>query len=125
MLQGKRILIVEDETLIAMVLEDILGDLGCEVVASCSSVTRALQVVDSGTKIDAAILDIELNEEKSWPVAAALTARGVPFTFSTGHGADAQIDSPFAAAPVLEKPFDEEGLTRILVQLLGASSPSV
>jgi len=117
---GKRILVAEDETLIAMVVEDMLTELGYELAGSAHSVQGAMQVISGGEAINAAILDIELSDGVSWPIAAALQQGNVPFAFSSGHGADAKIDTRFANAPVLDKPFDTAALGDVLHQLLNA-----
>jgi CheY-like chemotaxis protein len=124
MLEGKTILVAEDETLIAMVLEDMLAEFGCTLAGSAHSVSAALDVAATAS-IDAAILDIELSDGKSWPIADVLQSRRIPFAFSTGHGHDAEIDTRFATAPILAKPFDGTELQRILEELLGNGSTSV
>lgn len=121
MLEGKRIFVAEDETLIAMVLEDMLGELGFELAGSAQTVENAIELIKLPGKIDAAILDIELNVEKSWPIAAELAARDVPFAFATGHGPGAMVDPRFAAAPILDKPFDSDALNQVLLKLLPVS----
>ena len=83
--RGLRVLIVEDEVLISMLLEEILGELGCEVVGTPSTVAAALDIIDR-TALDAATLDLNLAGEDSDPVAVALAARGTPFVFATGYG---------------------------------------
>ena len=98
-----RILVVEDEALIALVLEDWLADLACETVGPAASAHAALGLIES-TKLDAAILDVTLREGDSFAVAEALRARNVPFAFATGHG-PASIDARFRDAPILVKPF--------------------
>lgn len=80
-----QVMIVEDEPIISMVLEDMLDELGCQVVGSASSVASALELLD-GISIDFAILDVSLRQENSFPIAEALIARGVPYFFSTGYG---------------------------------------
>ena len=118
MAEGKRIFVAEDETLIAMVLEDMLSDLGFEIAGSAQSVENAMELIRLPGKIDAAIIDIELNNEKSWPIAAALAERDVPFAFATGYGRGARVDPRFSTAPILDKPFDTESLNQVLSQLL-------
>lgn len=117
-LQGKSILIVEDEALIALALEDMLAEFGCHLVGSAQASVDAIALIANAPKIDAAILDVELDDGKSWPVAEALTARSIPFAFSTGHGHDAEIDPRFTAAPILDKPFDTTQVRGLLAQLL-------
>jgi len=76
-LSGKRILVVEDEVMVAWLLEDMLGTLGCAVVGPAARINQALAMIGAEV-IDAAVLDVNLNGEKSYPVADALAARGVP-----------------------------------------------
>ena len=96
---GRSILIVEDEPLIAMMLEDFLESLGHIVVASCDNVGDALKaVVEDGFEV--AILDVNLKGETVWPVAAELRARGVPFVIASGG----HVDPPpaeFANVPLI------------------------
>jgi PAS domain S-box-containing protein len=102
----RRIMVVEDEVLIAMVLVDHLQELGIAAVGPFSRVSDALKV---DGEIDAAILDVNLAGEPVYPVAEMLRARGVPFVFMTGYGS-ASIDPRFAAVPVLQKPIDAKTL---------------
>jgi CheY-like chemotaxis protein len=97
------ILIVEDEPLIAMMLEDFLESLGHSVRATCDSVQDALSVTDKGG-FDLAILDVNLKGENVWPVAHRLKTQGIPFVLATGG----HVDPPpaeFASVPVIEKPY--------------------
>jgi len=111
-LDGLRVLVVEDESLLSLLLEDMLSDLGCTVVGTAATVAAAVEAI---TKIeaDAAILDIKLGEEKSYAVAEALAARGVPFVFATGYG-DVHLDDPWQGRPVLQKPFAQNQLADVL-----------
>ncbi len=116
MTEAKQILIVEDEPLIAMMLEDFLDVLDQQVAGSADSVATALERVGQGG-IDAAILDVNLRGgEKSTPVAEALAAAGVPFVFATGGGDDS-VDVRFRDRPVLQKPFTMDGVARALAAL--------
>ncbi len=116
MTEAKQILIVEDEPLIAMMLEDFLDILDQQVAGSADSVATALARVGQGG-IDAAILDVNLRGgEKSTPVAEALAAAGVPFVFATGGGDDS-VDVRFRDRPVLQKPFTMDGVARALAAL--------
>jgi len=111
-----QILIVEDEPLIAMMLEDFLEVLDKTPVATVDSVAGALARVESGG-IDAAILDVNLRGgEKSTPVAEALAAHGIPFVFATG-GSDDSVDPQFRDRPVLQKPFTMDGVAKALAAL--------
>jgi CheY-like chemotaxis protein len=113
-LKDRRILIVEDETMIAMLLEEMLADLGCIVVGPARDVAMALEAVNT-EQIDCAILDLNLRGERADPVADALVARGVPFIFATGYG-ESGIDPRFKNAPVLQKPYEFAKLTRTLIE---------
>ena len=115
-LLGRRILIVEDETIIAMLLEDMLEDLGCEVAAVAARTAAALAAIEAHPP-DAAILDLNLDGVKSDEVADALSARGVPFLFATGYG-DAGLSERYRDRPVLSKPFRRNDLERALERLL-------
>ena len=104
-LAGLRILVVEDETLVAMLLEDMLGDLGCEVTAVASRITQAVEIArDPAQVIDVAILDVNVAGEAITPVAEALAARSTPFVFATGYG-ESGVPEAFRGRPVLQKPF--------------------
>jgi len=112
----KQILIVEDEPLIAMMLEDFLDVLEQDVAGTTDSVAAALARVELGG-IDAAILDVNLRGgEKSTPVAEALADAGVPFVFATGGG-DESVDERFRGRPVLQKPFTMDGVAKALAAL--------
>ena len=97
------ILVVEDEPLIAMMLEDFLESLGHRVHGTCESVSEAIRAVDSGG-FELAILDVNLKGENVWPVAAKLREQNVPFVLATGG----HVDPPpaeFQSVPVIEKPY--------------------
>ena len=112
-MSAQRILIVEDEPLIAMMLEDFLEALGRELVGTADSVGDALALVEQGG-IDAAILDINLRAgEQSWPVADALAAAGIPFILSTGAGGDS-IPEAWRGRPTLSKPFTMDAVEKAL-----------
>ena len=96
--------------LVVWLLEDMLADLGCAVVGPASSVNQALAMIDAEA-IDAAVLDVNLNGKMSYPIADALTARGVPFAFSTGYDNDTLLDD-YRSFPVLQKPFHRDGIER-------------
>ena len=119
---ARTILIVEDEPLIAMMLEDFLESLGHVVKASCDNVADALKAV-ALNGFDLAILDVNLKGENVWPVAAELRQRGVPFILASGG----HVDPPppeFAGAPLIEKPFTIDRVTPALEAAL-ARRPSV
>ena len=109
----QRILIVEDEPLIAMMLEDFLDILGHSLAGQADNVAEALALIEAGG-IDAAILDVNLRGgEKSWPIADALADRGVPFVFATGGSQDGVIEA-HRARPTLAKPFTMDGVAKAL-----------
>jgi CheY-like chemotaxis protein len=106
-LEGKRILVVEDEVLVSMLLEDELRDAGATVLGPAPSVGDALRLAEAAAAdggLSAAVLDINLEGQRVWPVADRLAALGVPFLFATGYGEG--CDTGGHAAPVLHKPFD-------------------
>ena len=115
-LAARRVMIVEDEALVALVLADQLADMGISVVGPCSSVAAAKSAV-LANELDAAILDVNLGGELVYPVADLLAARGVPFIFVTGYGHES-IDRRFAHSPILEKPVERE----VLEEMLGRGS---
>jgi CheY-like chemotaxis protein len=102
-LKGLRVLVVEDEALVALQLEDMLSDLGCAVIGPAARVHQALDLLN-GQRVDAAVLDLNVAGELVYPVADALTRRGVPFIFATGYGASG-LTEPYRSRPVLQKPF--------------------
>jgi DNA-binding response OmpR family regulator len=112
-----RILVLEDEPLIAMVLEDWLAELACEALGPAGTARAALELIAS-TPPHAAILDVSLRDGDSFAVAAALRARAIPFAFATGRG-PTSIDARFRDAPVLTKPFQLEAVRDVLTALLG------
>ena len=112
----QRILIVEDEPLIAMMLEDFLDILGHRLAGQADNVADALALIAAGG-IDAAILDVNLRGgEQSWPIADALAANDVPFVFATGGSQDGVIEA-HRARPTLAKPFTMDGVAKALEAL--------
>ena len=103
-LTGRRILLVEDQTLIAMALEADLQDHGLQVTGRAASVEAALALIDADPP-DLAVLDVNLADQDSLPVAEALRARAIPFVFATGYGVDIGLPDGFARAPVASKPY--------------------
>ena len=121
LLSSRRILIVEDEILILMMIEDMLTDLGCESIAVASKADQAITLVE-GQVFDAAMLDINLNGIASYPIADALTARRVPYFFSTGNGVK-DMKEGYRDQDVLKKPFTFDQLSNMFSRsLLRASS---
>ena len=103
LLTGRRILVVEDEMLLMMNIEATLEDLGCTAISSAASVGDALALLDE-RRFDAAMLDVNLDGEASYPVADALVARGIPFVFATGY-ADHSGRNDLLSWPTLRKPY--------------------
>ncbi len=102
-LAGTRVLVVEDELLVAMLLEDVLEDLGCEVVGPVSRISAAKSTIER-ERFDCALLDVNLRGQTVYPLAELLEKRSIPFGFVTGYGATG-VDRQFRARPVLHKPF--------------------
>ncbi len=111
----RRVLVVEDEVLVAMMLEEMLERLGYEIAATSSHLEEALQLARTAS-FDLAILDINLNGRPSFPVADILRERGLPFVFATGYG-DKALDSTHAGTPVLQKPYSLDDFRRVLAAL--------
>ena len=117
---ARSILIVEDEPLIAMMLEDFILSIGHEVSGNCDSVEAALEQVERGN-FDLAILDVNLKGESVWPVAAALRDRGTPFVLASGG----HVDPPpaeFRGVPMIEKPYTIDRVTPIIDAALAQSN---
>ena len=114
-LDGRHILVVEDEYMIAAMIEQMLEDAGA-IVAVAGSIEQALALLEARA-FDAALLDLNLDGRKSLPVADALAARAVPFVFATGYG-DGSIDGEHALRAVLGKPFREAALLETVAALL-------
>jgi CheY-like chemotaxis protein len=109
---AKRILVVEDELMIRMLLEDLLGELGYTVAAEAARIEEALDAAKNAD-FDIAILDVNLNGQPISPVADALVARGMPFVFATGYG-ERGLPEPYRDRPTLKKPFQMDGLKQML-----------
>ena len=116
-LAGRRILVVEDEALVAIALEDMLLELGCLVVGPALRLQPALELA-AAEQLDGAVLDINLGDERSFPVAEILRGRTVPFLFASGYGGSG-LEPPFHEAPVLSKPYCLSALEEALRRLLG------
>ena len=121
-LHGLRILVVEDETMVALMLEDMLDEFGCVVVDVAGTLSRGLALVASEPlSFDGAILDVNLGGERVYPVATRLAECGVPFIFCTGYGRGG-LDAGFAHVPTLAKPYMQEDLQEILVTVMGEAA---
>ncbi|WP_082765763.1 MULTISPECIES: response regulator [unclassified Phenylobacterium] len=120
-LRDARILVVEDETLVALLLEDRLAALGCEVVGPAVSVDEALELLATHP-LDAAVLDVNLCGIAVFPVADALDVRGIPFLFATAYGVQGVVER-HAQRLVLDKPYAERALEAALRAVLSERAP--
>ncbi|HEY2660162.1 MAG TPA: response regulator [Caulobacteraceae bacterium] len=117
-LNGMRLLVVEDEAVIALMIENMLDTFGCVVVDVASTLSRGLAIAcNEALPLDGAILDINLGGEHVYPVAERLRKRHVPFIFSTGYGRPGLATS-FANVPTLSKPYEPEDLEEMLVSVI-------
>jgi len=116
-LAAPRILVVEDEMTVAMLIEDMICELSFEMAAVVPRLESAMRMLDSDT-FDLAMLDVHLNGKTVFPFAAELEAREIPFLFATAYGRRA-IPAAFAGYPVLQKPFGPAELRRALLALSG------
>ena len=120
-LSGMRLLVVEDETLVAMMLEVMLDAFGCIVQGVAGTLSRGLALASNeALPLDGAILDVNLGGEKVYPVATRLTERGVPFIFCTGYGR-AGLAAEFNHVPTLAKPYQAEDLQQLLQSTIASS----
>ncbi|MDB5691439.1 MAG: response regulator [Alphaproteobacteria bacterium] len=116
-LDGVRILLVEDEAIIAMTAEDMAGALGCRIVASAATLAEALAAAERGG-FDVALLDINLNGVDSLPAAAWLKRQGLPFVFTTGYGSSGR-DPAYDDVPLVTKPYRLADLGAAIAEALG------
>ncbi len=116
---GKRVLVVEDEMMIRMLLQDMLTDLGHTVAAEAGAIQEAL-VLAKEAEFDVALLDVNLNNQPITPVVEVLIQRGVPFVFSSGYGPSA-VPQAFRQNPTLQKPFQAEALARAIDAAIDAA----
>ena len=115
-LAGKRVLVVEDESLVSMMLEDYLEELGCVLAGSAARLPSAQDAART-LNFDVAVLDVNLDGQESFSVADILTRRNIPFVFSTGYGGGGLPDR-LKGTPVLQKPFLQADLARVLSRVL-------
>jgi CheY-like chemotaxis protein len=122
-LSNRRILIVEDESLVAMLLETILEDMGCVTVGPISNIEDALALLasDEADTLDGALLDVNVAGREVFPVADVLKARGVPFVFSTGYGQGGLPDQ-WRTHATIQKPFTEAAVQQALMAALGVAN---
>ena len=117
-LQGRRVLVVEDESLVAMLLDTILEDMGCTPVGPASNIDEGEALARDEAALDAALLDVNVAGRQVFPVAAALKARGVPFVFSTGYG-EGGLPDEWRGNPTIQKPFTEAAVRGALMKAMG------
>jgi CheY-like chemotaxis protein len=115
LLAGLRVLVVEDEMMVSMLIEDMLTDLGCSVIGPASRLDEAMELAATAV-LDCAVLDVNLGGQPIFPLADLLRDRGHPFAFATGYG-DAGLRDVDRGTPVLQKPFREGDLARVLGEL--------
>ena len=114
------VLLVEDSLIIAMDAEDLLTRLGAERVVTAASIAQALQEIQRDA-FEVAVLDVNLGNDTSLPVADALSARGIPYVFATGYGEQLRLPEQHAGAQVIQKPYTLTSISAALVRALGVS----
>jgi CheY-like chemotaxis protein len=123
LLSDRRVLVIEDEMLVLMMIEDMLADLGCKSISTAATVDKALALI-AARDFDAAMLDMNLNGRDSHSVAEALVAKGVPFIYSTGNGGP-DVKEGYPDRPVLKKPFKYEDLVELLTRLVQSPAGAI
>jgi CheY-like chemotaxis protein len=116
-LRGRRVLVVEDEAMIAMLVEDMLADLGCVVVGPANRLEEAMELLAADAAVDVALLDVNLAGQPVFTLADALRARRIPAIFATGYG-EVGLRDVDRGAPVLHKPFRASDLAGALAEAL-------
>lgn len=119
-LDGLRILVVEDELLVALSIESTLTSMGCTVVGPIPSLAKAMEAATDEV-LDGALVDINIKGERSYPVIEILHARGIPTVLCTGYSRGSVLLAPFATLPRIEKPFDPMTLKRTIRRHFGAA----
>lgn len=115
-LAGLRVLVVEDEGAVALMIEGMLQDLGCEIAASVARLADACKIAGA-VEADLAVLDVNLGGQQVFPAAEILRGRQIPLVFSTGYGRSG-VRSDFSAHPILSKPFSIEQLRQAIASAL-------
>lgn len=121
--QPLTVFVVEDESLVALNLEDILADLGCAVIGPAMRLERARTMVEGDFQADVAILDVNVAGEQIFPVAQMLVERGVPIVFATGYDKDG-LPEAWHAHTILQKPYTLDDVSRSLQMAVGAAASS-
>lgn len=114
LIAGMRVLIVEDEMMVAMALEDLMGTMDCEVVKA-GRLDKALRLAETET-INGALLDVNLAGDSAYPVAAELDKRGIPFIFMTGYNAK-RLEGEYKGHAALQKPFQDDEMEQMMAKL--------
>ncbi|SFV30338.1 CheY chemotaxis protein or a CheY-like REC (receiver) domain [Devosia crocina] len=118
---GSRVFVVEDETLVLFNLEDILAELGCEVVSQAMRLEQALTLAQAANDVDVAILDVNIGGTTVFPVAEILAEKGIPLLFATGYGREG-LPVEWQDQAVIVKPYSPSDVERALAPLLEAAS---
>jgi CheY-like chemotaxis protein len=119
-LSNRRVLVVEDEMMIAMLIEDMLDEFGCKLVGPATNVPRALELV-AKENVEIAVLDLNLDGQDTYAIAEALQQKNVPFIFATGYGSTG-LRQEYGNRPVLQKPFQARDLESALAEALARSN---
>ena len=120
-----RVLVAEDDAMIAFDVIDALAELGCLEIGPVATVKAALEQIEGAAgAIDGALLDLDLRGQQSYPVATALLQRNIPFAFTSGYGTE-MIDAPFRAYPCLLKPINRSDLLAVLRNFQGPATASL
>lgn len=119
-LSNRKVLVVEDEMMIAMLIEDMLDELGCKLVGPATNVPRALEFI-SKEQVEVAVLDLNLDGKDTYAIADALRQKNVPFIFATGYGSSG-MRREYGNRPVLQKPFQAKDLETALAEALAGSN---
>ena len=119
-LSNRKVLVVEDEMMIAMLIEDMLDEFGCKLVGPATNVPRALELIGKES-IDVAVLDLNLDGKDTYAIADALQRKSVPFIFATGYGSTG-LRQEYGNRPVLQKPFPASDLETALTEALNGTN---
>jgi CheY-like chemotaxis protein len=117
---GLRVFVVEDEAMVSMLIEDTLADIGCSVAGTAARLDEAIDRAAS-LEFDLAILDVNLNGVRAYPLAEVLAKRGIPLVFATGYG-EAGIPNELRYIPLLAKPFQQRDLESALAKALACKA---
>ena len=119
-LSNRKVLVVEDEMMIAMLIEDMLDEFGCKLVGPATNVPRALELIGKES-IAVAVLDLNLDGKDTYAIADALQRKNVPFIFATGYGSTG-LRQEYGNRPVLQKPFQARDLETALTEALNGTN---